>query len=67
MIAAGDGGLGAEFDRNVLSQALNEDAFPEDDEIYVLIKLYDAQTGTYRTWTTNVVQNMFGAFSCLGG
>ena len=59
IIAAGDGGIGAEFDRNVLSQALNEDSFPEDDEIYVLIKLYDAQSGTYRTWKTNIVTNIF--------
>ena len=59
LIAAGDTGIGAEFDRNVLSQALNEDAYPQNDEIYVLIKLYDARTGTYRTWTTNIVTNMF--------
>ena len=75
MISAGDDGIGAEWDTRsyngaVLAQALNEDSdwLPGcEDEIYILIKLYDAQTGTYRTWTTNVVQHTFGGFSCLGG
>jgi len=58
-IGVGPTGIGADFDRNVLAEALNEDAYPESDEIYVLIKLYDAQTDSYRTWKTNIVTNNF--------
>jgi len=74
-IAAGDEGIGAEWDTRsyngaVLAQALNEDSDWQpscEDEIYILIKMYDARTGTYRTWQTHTVQHMFGGFSCLGG
>jgi hypothetical protein len=55
--AAGETGLGAEFDSVVFASQLDEDA--GGDEIFARIKLHDSRTDTTREFTTDVVHGQF--------
>lgn len=56
-VAAGAGGLGAEFDINVPYAALDEDS-DGADELYARVRLFDQRTST-RTFTSGVLQSPF--------
>jgi hypothetical protein len=69
-IEAWDRGLAAEWDTRLYNsgglpaERLDEDSWPDEgDEVYALIKLYDARTGTYRTWETNIVNEYFDLYT----
>lgn len=58
--AAGSIGLSAEFDMQVGSSVLNEDSLPTDkDELYGKVKLWNAQTGKFRTFLSPNIEDYF--------
>jgi hypothetical protein len=56
-VAGGDG-LSAEFDILVGSGSLNED-WDGQDELYAKVKLYNASSGTYRTFLSPNIEDNF--------